>query len=976
MPESDTDPIEHAIQNQGRRLWNGMRDARPSIFAKDFWTGKLLDWSMRDPDFKRDLFRLIDVLPSLHTTESVSAHLEEYLLDPGHDLPPGLETAMKLGSGRFLGKVAASTLRKGVTEMAHRFIAGASMGDATRALRALERDGFAFSLDLLGEATLSEQEATAFAHRYEQAIDTLADDFTHTESDLTRPRANISIKITALEPHLDPADPEGSVTRALPRVAPLVERAREHNIFVNLDMEQYAYHEITYALLEALCDTDALRAYPHLGVVVQAYGLHAPAHLDRLHDLARRRDTPLTVRLVKGAYWDYELIHADQHGQTPPVFTHKAATDAAYERLSAWLVARREYLRPAFASHNVRSLAHALAQLDAHDAAPDSFEFQTLYGMAEPLREALRNDGYTVRVYTPIGALLPGMAYLVRRLLENTANEGFLRLTYHADTPIDDLLAAPRPPAESPLAQRAFRNCPHTDFANPDAQRAFARAVDTTPKNFPIDVPIVIGGETLRTDAPVARRDPAEPDRVVAAVHYASPDRSRQAVDRARDAWPAWRDTPLPDRVACLERLANRLEEDRLRLAALQVYEAGKPWAEADADVTEAVDFCRYYADRAHEELGPQPVADVFGERNALTCEGRGPAVIIAPWNFPLAIVCGMTSAALVAGNTVVMKPAEQASAIAYALFQHIQNAGFPNDAVQFLPGNGEVVGPVLVEHPDIALIGFTGSMAVGLDIIRRAGETGPNQRQIKRVVCEMGGKNAIVVDQDADLDEAVAGVLHSAFAYAGQKCSAASRVIAVGTAYATFIDRLVAATESLAVGPPADPSCQIPPVIDEDAHKRLLHTIDNPGDGARLLYRSNTPAHGLYVPPAIFEICDAKHRLMQEELFGPVLAVCRAETYDEALDRALDTRFALTGAVYSRLPSHLDRARRRFRVGNLYLNRGSTGSMVGRQAFGGFNMSGVGTKAGGPGYLRNFADPRSTTENTARRGFAPEVSL
>jgi RHH-type proline utilization regulon transcriptional repressor/proline dehydrogenase/delta 1-pyrroline-5-carboxylate dehydrogenase len=341
-----------------------------------------------------------------------------------------------------------------------------------------------------------------------------------------------------------------------------------------------------------------------------------------------------------------------------------------------------------------------------------------------------------------------------------------------------------------------------------------------------------------------------------------------------------------------------------------------------------------------------------------------------------MAILCGMSVAALVAGNTVIMKPAEQSSATAYALFERMQRAGFLPGVVQFLPGPGEDVGAFLVDHPAIAQIAFTGSKAVGLGIVERAAKTQPGQRQVKRVVCEIGGKNAIVVDADADLDEAVAGILYSAFGYAGQKCSACSRVIAVGGAYAPLVDRLAAACADLVVGPADDPACQVPPVVDEHAYRRLTGIIASPGDGARPLFVGTAPSGGWFVPPALFEVTDARHRLMQEELFGPVVALMRADTFETAIEIANATEFALTGAVFARRPSHLNLARRAFRVGNLYLNRGCTGSMVGRQAFGGFQMSGIGLKAGGPGYLRQFADPRSVTENMTRHGFSPDVSL
>jgi RHH-type proline utilization regulon transcriptional repressor/proline dehydrogenase/delta 1-pyrroline-5-carboxylate dehydrogenase len=370
----------------------------------------------------------------------------------------------------------------------------------------------------------------------------------------------------------------------------------------------------------------------------------------------------------------------------------------------------------------------------------------------------------------------------------------------------------------------------------------------------------------------------------------------------------------------------------------------------------------------------------VLGEQNVLSFEGRGPTIVIAPWNFPLAILCGMAVGAFVAGNPVLMKPAEQSSAIAYALYKCMIAVGFPKDAVHFLPGIGEEIGPLLVEHPLTAQIVFTGSRTVGQLIAQSAAKPVPGQRQMKRLVCEMGGKNAIIVDEDADLDESVSGVLKSAFGYAGQKCSACSRVFVVGDIYHQFVERLIGAAKSLHMGPAHDPSCGLGPVVDEEAKTRLAKAVEEARHSHKPLYIGKVPEgsaapHGNYVAPAIFEVKDARSALMQNELFGPVVGIMQVPSFDKAIALAVDVDYALTGAVFSRTPSHIEKARKEFRVGNLYLNRGSTGAMVNRQPFGGFKMSGYGHKAGGPGYLLNFVDQRTVTEHTMRRGFTPDLT-
>ncbi len=485
-------------------------------------------------------------------------------------------------------------------------------------------------------------------------------------------------------------------------------------------------------------------------------------------------------------------------------------------------------------------------------------------------------------------------------------------------------------------------------------------------------VPVFVGGGRRTVSSrTLAHECPGNREETASLVTCATLAEVEQAVDIAQKAWPDWRDTPIDARAELLEKLADALEHDRFNLAALQCLEVGKPIREADADVAEAVDMCRYYARMARTELAFHRRSDVSGEDDLLVYEGRGVAAVIAPWNFPLAILCGMTAAALAAGNAVIMKPAEQSSAVALRLYEALEACGLREGVAQLLPGIGEEVGAALVSHPRVAQIAFTGSRAVGLSILAKAATVAPGQVQLKGVVCEMGGKNALIIDDDADLDEAVAGVLRSAFGYAGQKCSACSRLIVLESVYDRFLPRLVEAVRSIRIAAPDDPSCELGPVIDEPAWKRLTGVIRQPGSGVEPLFVGDrAPPQGWFVPPAIFLAQDRSHPVASQELFGPILAVLRAASFEEALDIACESEYALTGGLYSRSPSRIEMARRRFRVGNLYINREITGAMVDRQPFGGLGLSGGGTKAGGPGYLLRFVEPRVICENTMRKGF------
>ena len=988
--------LDDAIQKAGADLHARMKGETPGVFNKAYWEGAILEWAMKDPSFKVDMFRFVDVFPTLQTKDQVKQHINEYLLKDGRELPALISAALKAATSGLTAGLAQATMKGQIEGMANRFIVGRDAKAALPELKKLHKDGIAFTVDLLGEGTVSEGEADHYAARYLDLIDNLADEVAKFPADdvIDRnhlgpiPRTNVSLKISAMFSQIDPVDVKGSVAALKKRVLPLFLRAKEKNVYLNVDLEQWAYHDITYDLFEDIVTTPELRSWPHVAIVIQGYLKASQKDAERLVSIAKSRGAPVGVRLVKGAYWDYETVLSKQQGWECPVYGVKAETDANYERLTRYLLQNHQHIGAAFGSHNLRSLTHAVVLAKELKVPERAFEAQMLFGMAEPERKAFRALGQRVRVYAPVGELLPGMAYLVRRLLENTSNSGFLKLSHHDHVDMGKLLA--RPTADAAALEKAnnatksklvkgdlsspFFNCSLADFSRGPTREAFAAAVSSVQKKLPVAVPVVVGGDAQKGRPTQKRTSPNDNAVVVADVSLATRADVDAAVAKAQAAWPAWRDASLKERAALLEKLADVIEADRHAMAALQCFEVGKPWKEADADVAEAVDFCRYYARQALLELSDKKQGNVFGEDNTLSYEGRGVCAVIAPWNFPLAILCGMATAALVAGNTVILKPAEQSSAVAFGLFEKMKAAGFPKDVVHFLPGVGEEVGRALVEHAGVAQIAFTGSKAVGLAIVEAAAKTQAGQAQVKRVVAEMGGKNAIIVDDDADLDEAVHGVVKSAFGFAGQKCSACSRVLVHDVVYDAFVKRLIEAARALYVGPGSDCGTAVPPVVDVESQQRLLGVIANPGKGASKLFSSTTPDNGCYVPPTIFAVDDERHPLMQNELFGPVLAVFRVKDFDHALAVANGTEFHLTGAVFSRSPANLDKARRRFRVGNLYLNRGSTGALVERQPFGGFGMSGIGTKAGGPGYLPLFADPRCVTENTMRRGFTPDL--
>jgi RHH-type proline utilization regulon transcriptional repressor/proline dehydrogenase/delta 1-pyrroline-5-carboxylate dehydrogenase len=592
------------------------------------------------------------------------------------------------------------------------------------------------------------------------------------------------------------------------------------------------------------------------------------------------------------------------------------------------------------------------------------------------------------------------MAYLVRRLLENTSNEGFLRAKFAENLSEEELLRDPRElisadgasPPGSPIpatvqdrryqndaslrAQRGdiFKNSPLVNFVYKDNQEKMQSALREVRKRFGEKYPLVIGGEKVWTDELTPSVNPSAPDEIVGYGSEAGIPEAERAVKAARATFGKWSRTPVEERARLLERAADILERRRYELSAVEVFEVGKPWNEADADIREAIDFCRFYAHEMRRLGRPKLTQQVPGEESYHHYWPRGVAFVIAPWNFPIAILCGMASAAVVTGNAVIMKPSEQSIICGAMLMQVFEEAGVPSGVLNFLSGRGSVIGAYLVDHKDVDLIAFTGSREVGLRIWQSAGVTQPGQRELKHVICEMGGKNAMIVDTDADLGEAVGYSIYSAFGYQGQKCSALSRLILLEENYDRVMERLIPAAASLRVGNPEEPGIMVGPVIDEAAYRRILDYIEIGKKEATLAYQAKeVPPHGYFIPPTIFTDVKPNMRIAREEIFGPVLSVMKVRDLDEALEVANGTDYALTGGFFSRSPANMERVKAQLEAGNVYINRSCTGAIVGRHPFGGFKMSGGGTKAGGEDYLLHFLVPRVVTENTSRLGLVPE---
>jgi RHH-type transcriptional regulator, proline utilization regulon repressor / proline dehydrogenase / delta 1-pyrroline-5-carboxylate dehydrogenase len=967
---------ERSIADFESELRAAVESHPPLALTPAWFQQRLLDWATGDPDFRVKLLQFVDVLPTLRNTKAVADHVRQYFRDTHRPL---IGPASELASTSVFRPILSQVVRQGVFAMAGRFIAGATPEEALDILRELARDGVGSTVDLLGEETLSDAEADAYLDRYLHLVRTLSDDVAELspvgEQWANVPPVNISIKLSALCAHLEPAAPEWVSETARVRLRTLLRTAIERGAFVNFDVEQYRYRELVERAFADVLLEPEFRSHEHVGIVVQAYLRDAEAQIDVLHALAEERGTPFSVRLVKGAYWDEEQIVADQNGWPVPVYTVKQETDDSYDRCSDKLIAAWPHLRAAFGTHNPHSVAQAAVKAREAGLRTADIEFQMLYGMAEGLRRAVAKGGYRTRVYLPVGQVIPGMAYLVRRLLENTSNQAWFNAGA-SGVKLDGAGDVGSWKTEGGRHRDRLtwvENVAPARFFEPDVRARLQKAIDARRAMFGKTYPLLLGGRELadRELAPDHYPATGETMALVAQGTRADVD---EAVRIAREAFPGWRDTPGSERAGILRAAADLVEERRYELAAVMVFESGKPWHEADGDVCEAADYLRYYAAQAEALETPVPMGGVAGEHNEYFHQGRGVAAIIAPWNFPLAIICGMSVGAIAGGNAAILKPAGESPVIAHELVRILREAGVPAGIAQFLPGAGGEVGQALVEHAGVDMIAFTGSSEVGLGIIEAAAKMRPGQENVKRVIAEMGGKNAIIVDEDADLDQAVSGVIASAFGYAGQKCSACSRLVIVGSAYEETVARLKNAVESLVVGPPERPETFVPPVISEKARAKIQGYVDGAMSYATLLAQGpEGEAGGAYVRPTVFVDVPLDSALAREEVFGPVLAVFRAETFAEALVIAMDSRFALTGGVFSRNPRNIELAWREFRVGNLYINRKVTGAVVARQPFGGMRLSGNAEKAGGPDYVRQLMEARTVTENLVRRGFAPD---
>jgi RHH-type proline utilization regulon transcriptional repressor/proline dehydrogenase/delta 1-pyrroline-5-carboxylate dehydrogenase len=848
--------------------------------------------------------------------------------------------------------------------MGETFVMGRTIEEALARASHRANRGFTASFDMLGEAARTHADADRYFASYQHAITATggAQGAGHS----------VSVKLSALHPRYETAQAARCVPDLVERLGLLARQAAGLGVDLTVDAEEADRLELSLDIIEAVARDRALAGWEGFGLAVQAYGKRARPLIGWADALAAATGRTLFVRLVKGAYWDGEIKRAQVEGlQDYPVFTRKAATDVSYLACARQMLASG-HLRPAFATHNTLTVATLLEWAGNRR----DFEFQRLHGMGEGLYERLvREHGYRCRTYAPVGGHHDLLAYLVRRLLENGANSSFVHQLANPEVTDDELLADPAeqiravgasPHPAIPAPSDIFpgrRNSQGLDLADAATLARLEQEIARWAERGWSAAPLV-SGQSQAGD-PRAVLNPASPAKAVGQVVEATPAMAAAAIAAARQAASPWNAQAVAKRAQCLERLADSLEEHRVELLALAVLEAGKTLGDALAEVREAVDFCRYYAQQAREQFVPQALPGPTGEYNELRLEGRGVFACIAPWNFPLAIFLGQVAAALVAGNAVIAKPAPQTPLIAFRAVQLAHQAGIPAEVLQFLPG-GPAVGEAITADPAVRGVAFTGSTGTAVSIARAL--LGDGTRGIVPLIAETGGLNAMIVDSTALPEQVVADVLASAFRSAGQRCSALRLLMLQEDVAPRVIAMLRGAMDTLVLGDPAMAVTDVGPVIDQAAHAKLedyrqamrgqwLHSLERPaGDG-------------LFLPPTLIAL--ERGEDLKEEWFGPILHVAtwRADELGEIIERINASGFGLTMGVHSRIGEVAEKVQARARVGNLYVNRSIIGAVVGSQPFGGEGLSGTGPKAGGPRYLARFATERAVSIDTTSAG-------
>lgn len=875
---------------------------------------------------------------------------------------------------------------KAMQAMGKQFVIGETIEDALQNAQLHNKKGYNLSYDMLGEGARTAIDAEHYFDSYMRAIAYIGERASKKNTATNSPRPGISVKLSALHPRYEYAQEERCIPEISARLLELAKSAASYNINMTIDAEETPRLNSSIKIIANMLNLPSLNDWEGFGLALQAYHKAAPAVIEHISELARNTSSKIQMRLVKGAYWDSEIKHAQIAGlEEFPVYTRKSHSDISYMTCAQKMIEASDYIYPMFATHNAYSVA---AIIEMSKNTQNNFEFQRLFGMGEALFDHIlkSHPQIPVTIYAPVGSHQDLLPYLVRRLLENGANSSFVNRVLSPDAPTKELVESPvekvrnrtetqHPNISKPNglylkeSPKGRINSAGLDLHAPEVIAEITQAINNLPLNR--EAASLIGGKAYKESVPYHITNPALHSEEIGLAYPASIELVDKAYRRASDAFASWNERPSEKRAACLLETANLFEANRKELIALLVKEAGKTIEDAHDELREAVDFCRYYASQGQElfahDTPPQP--GPTGESNILTLEGRGTFVCISPWNFPLAIFTGQIAAALMAGNCVIAKPAEQTPLIAAYAIELMHKASIPKNVLQLIIGDGQI-GAQLTMHQSLDGVAFTGSIDTARSINSSLAE---KPGSIAPLIAETGGQNAMIVDSSALPEQVVDDVIRSAFGSAGQRCSAL-RVLYLQNECADKIIRMISgAVHELNLNHPSHINCDIGPVIDEEAHAILSHHRQALEGFGKLIaetpLKNELERSGHFFAPSVWEL----HNLhgLTKEVFGPILHIVRydAEQLDDVIDELNTLGYGLTLGIHSRIETTQKKIAQRIRAGNIYINRSMTGAVVGTQPFGGRGLSGTGPKAGGPHYLPRFATEKLVCTNTAAAG-------
>ena len=879
-------------------------------------------------------------------------------------------------SSRLGVPLIRTALKQSMQQLAYRFVIAESIEQAMQ--QGEQHPAYRYSFDMLGEAALTATDAECYYGTYYAAIDALAK---HALTDDLYTNPGISIKLSALCPRYEPLQHSRATNELTGKLLNLVLRARTAGISITVDAEEAERLEMSLDIFAAVFSNPQLQNWHGLGLAVQAYQKRAVPVILWLAALAKKYRRKIPLRLVKGAYWDSEIKHAQEQGLTNfPVYTHKAATDISYLACAKLILAEPVAFYPQFATHN----AHTIAAVRELARQHPGYEFQRLHGMGERLYVEIterQNWGIPCRIYAPVGCYQNLLPYLVRRLLENGANTSFISKIDNPDIPIEKVISDPvsywrkqegLPQQQIPLPQDLYgkqrKNSRGLNFGDPELTADFQQNLDNLTDLVWQAYPLIDGESFAVVEHPVV--NPFDNRLIVGNAAYPDNALVETAIESSHRAFPEWRHCPVEIRAEHLRKAADLLELNQLELVSICIREGGRTIPDAISEVREAVDFCRYYAASALELFDkPLKLSGPVGEQNLLYHYGRGVFVCISPWNFPIAIFVGQVTAALAAGNTVIAKPAGLTPLTAMLCVQILHRAGIPENVLQFLPGDGAAIGQCLFPDFRIAGVSFTGSTETAKKINR---QLAAHHQTIVPLIAETGGQNVMITDSSALAEQVVQDAVKSAFNSAGQRCSALRVLFLQEEVAEKIIEMLIGAMQEFSIGNPGNYATDIGPVISHSAVHQLNRHVESMRDKAKVLYQmplDENLKNGSFFPPTLIELTALSQ--LKQEVFGPVLHVIRYRSIDldQVIEAVNNTGYGLTLGIHSRIESKIHHIRERVRVGNIYVNRDMIGAVVGVQPFGGMGLSGTGPKAGGPGYLPRFAIEQTLSTNTAAIG-------